>query len=1679
METSLPEKKIVVNDRYQFLRRLGSGTQGAVYEVTDTISSCRRALKLCANDTSYSLETEYFHLVDFQHPNMARVFDFQRIHDVVPQNALAKGQFFFTEELVDGVRADNFVRKYPFEQRPAIVARIGIGVARALRMMHSRGLLHLDVKPSNILVDEDGIPRLIDLGLARLKINAAGVKAGTLGYMGPEVFDGLSDERTDIFALGQVLIQLLSGASPSREPGARPRIPASVPESLARVLRRMVHSRLEKRYSARETIVALRASGVTGDSQDTDFLDDTSETEDSSSRLAVARATRFVGREKHVLHLASLLDKTVQDGGTRFCVINGPLGIGKTRLVRKVVASRQVHHARHSVRSITFLPGSLSRIAEQLMNPLPEPEINAPRTMITDAQYGCENSVGDDHVSEAAMTRLFGALMQQSGPIVVLLEEATSLQIVNAVQILQASTPNPDGGIFVIFENSDVAFHDDITGNLTRIVLEPLSIAEEQQMVEDITGVQLPRDKMEKFHQITGGNPRFSEALIEQFFFVDNRYQLGDMPAMSEFPEDASVLVAGRLLANVNDTEKQILSSLSLVAGGLNIEELRRIASGPTDDALDESINHLRQWGYIQEQRGRTILVPYLAPGIRSMLAPSSQKHLHHSLYSKLSKERPPEQIGRHAFWAGLCEAATPLLRRAADSAIAHGDTGIAIDCLEMLTQCHANRNSEFQLQLVKSYRRAGRYKDALLLVEQILTVQGSDEGADKVSDGGADEALFEKAAAMRLAGQVSSATEILDSLVAAPDLMVQGAARGLLARIYLDKGEMAQGLSLVSGVEMSDQQAHTCGLLNIRGLLLLTSGDVDGADNFFRRGLDVVRGSNPIEEGRYHSYRGMVSHAKKDWGEAARRYEAAFRLADEAGDSHGAATYVVNWAAALTETGDLGNALVRYRNGMNRLRLVGRPVELVQTEANYVQLLLRLGDAHGAMSVAQKALHDMQQIDNPLVHGHVRAVVGETLLLAGQYEGAAKELSAAAAIFETHQQTARRDFCLLHWSETLLLLNRFDDAFDKFSRISDDAVVESLAYVTQQVLIEIEGNKDVSRITDLLEQRLSKAPSSLSLEYYQAMAALAVGLFHGEQLNKCQTWCIRAIDTLDEIRRHTPAVHQPDIYPYELQLQNIRTKTEPTADAVNALTEEDSMKQIWMERLVRIAARLNSELNIDAQLDIIMDTAIDVTGAERGFLLLREDDGNFSVRSARNLDSEAILASEMNYSGTIARRAFELREPIVTTNAQEDERYRDYRSVAMLNLMYIVAVPLLEKGKAKGTIYLDSTLRGKFDNEHVALLKMLANQAAVALTNARLMQHVQHSSQQIEALNRRLESKLANTERELAQTRRDLREMNESMATRYSYHGIIGSSKPMKEIFRMLDRISATDIPVVISGESGTGKELVARAIHRAGARRDKAFVAENCAAIPSQLLESILFGHVRGAFTGAVRSRNGLFVEAHGGTLFLDEIADMPMEMQSKLLRVLQEGEVRPVGQNHSIKVDVRILVASNADLKTCVRQGTFREDLYYRLHVMEVRLPPLRERVEDIPILARHFVGKHSPNRKIEIAKDTLAHLMHYRWPGNIRELENEIVRATVMCHEQMEVDHFSDAIRDFSFATLEDAADLNLDGHVNRLKSQLIRAALKKSGGNRSKASDMLGISRYGLQKMMTRLDLLVK
>jgi transcriptional regulator with GAF, ATPase, and Fis domain len=497
---------------------------------------------------------------------------------------------------------------------------------------------------------------------------------------------------------------------------------------------------------------------------------------------------------------------------------------------------------------------------------------------------------------------------------------------------------------------------------------------------------------------------------------------------------------------------------------------------------------------------------------------------------------------------------------------------------------------------------------------------------------------------------------------------------------------------------------------------------------------------------------------------------------------------------------------------------------------------------------------------------------------------------------------------------------------------------------------------------------------------------------------------------------------------------------------------------------------RLASERDPTKLLEVITDGAVALSGAERGFVLLVDDHGALearTIRIAQNQLGEATAA----FSRSIAEAVLIDGDPIITVDAAHDARVQDYLSVHQLMLKSVACLPIESRGRTWGVLYLEHrSAGGHFSGTDLALLRAYADQAAIAVETADLLERIEAKKRDLERANRalreaneHLEQRLQGQTEVLERTRAEIMRL-QGLTARGEHWGLVGSSEGMRRVYELLDRVSASDVPVVITGESGTGKELIARAIHRGSSRADAPYVSINCGAIPQDLLESELFGHIAGAFTGAMRASDGLFAQAHGGTLFMDEIEDMPPRMQLDLLRVLQEGRVRPVGAVDEKQVDVRLVTASKRPLRELVEDGKLREDLYYRLAVVELKVPPLRDRALDIPLLCDHFLGRIAQERggpKKRLSRAALQRLCAHDFPGNVRELEHLLINAAMFADgEVIEAGELS--LESAARARTSVGADSYRE--FKNAERDRIVAALNAHGWNRARAARALGMAR---------------
>ena len=899
-----------------------------------------------------------------------------------------------------------------------------------------------------------------------------------------------------------------------------------------------------------------------------------------------------------------------------------------------------------------------------------------------------------------------------------------------------------------------------------------------------------------------------------------------------------------------------------------------------------------------------------------------------------------------------------------------------------------------------------------------------------------------------RRRGDDAEARRAAARAVEADDGPWRWSGQATLARLAWDALDLDAADRLLEGAQGAPAAA-------VRALVALRRGAHDAGLRVVERAL--VEAMDAEAQSRLEAVRGLIELARGDHGRALTAFGRAVELATRGGAVVDEATYLTSEAAAATDAGDLARALGSATRAALLWERLARPERAARAWLARAAALATLGAVHATDEAAAEArARGLESRDERAVayarwaQVEVRAP-GDPQARAWAVE--ASDRLEGSDREDTLRAAARR----LVWAP---------ESVDDHAIAQGDAAAPGEGVSARwewwgaRARAMLAGRRHdgdglvlgaLRSLVDLPALLGSRGPA------LEAASRLATDAGDGDAARRF------------ELARSVAVRALHDGTPPEL-----RTSLASVAWARAVAPPEDvAFAPAQVVQLEAIVRALSGRDRLRPLLEQVLDTLVLWTGVERGLLLLRAPDGRLVPRAARNLARKDLDGEQLALSQTIARRAIETGDAVVATDALSTLGAA-HASVHALRLRSVLAVPLLARGEALGVVYLDDRVRkGAFGPRELAWVRVVASQAAMAIADARDAVLLRRAARRAERARVRVEGLLRERETELEATRTELELTREGGENRYRYDEIAGRSEPMRDLLRLVDRVTGSEVPVLVIGESGTGKELIARAIHANGARARRAFVTENCASVPETLLESTLFGHVRGAFTGASSTRAGLFDVADGGTLFLDEIGEMSLAMQAKLLRVLQDGEVRAVGGERSRRVDVRVIGATHRDLEAMVAAGTFREDLFYRLNVITLRVPALRERPEDIPLLFEHFARKHGPPGGVKVSRAAMAKLIAFPWPGNVRQLENEVRRALVLADGAIDLAELSaDVVRGGPPAAR--GSGLHLRSRVDALESALLQEALAKTRGNQTRAAQMLGLSRFGLQKMIKRL-----
>ena len=1726
-------------NRYNILEQLGAGGAGTVYSVREVGGGRgegrRLALKALFTDQTRdeqlidTMRQEFRVLATLRHPHLARVYDFGRIPADNPLPG-SKGRpgVFFTRDMVEGEDLADYCRNLP----PARVLRVLQRTAEALDLLHRAGMVHGDFKPANVIVDQLGQPHLIDFGLVRGEGKDSST-SGTAAYLAPESLRGeIVDRRVDLYALGITLFQLLAGRLPL--PGASlhrvlnwhlegppleleedPFLSGTLLAAINKVLGRLADRDRRRRYpSSGEAALALgelvEAAGGRRDPGDAEipFI----------HPAPGENLTELVAELEQVVGLRLLGGEQ----GPPLVLLSGEPGSGKSTLLTEVAWRCQL-------RGVEVLRGEFMASDPRVLGTWHD--LLALVQGFSGKPHPLQDRTADD--AYGLYQQLCDYLVACAGaaPLLILLDSAHEAGDEDraALRFIRHTLPPNAPVMFIMASRADETLAGDL-GQPTARSMAPLAEGDLARMVRDASGRE-DSELGRSIHQHTGGNPRFALQVLERL----SEHGWPTSPDLRSLapPGELERMHRARW-ERLEPSEQETLQALAVLGrpagGGVLLELVLEAAMGDEVTLVGLPLEHLEQAEWLQ--RTPEGLYQFNQGPVSALVLGWSdgghKRGLHRAAAAVLQRagDQDPVERVRHAVGAGEAELALDALAGARESLAGLGAHRRAVqlhqDTLGLLRGDDGRRPGLLG-ELGRLQRAAGDLDPALRTLEEACDGLVGAEGA---------LARMDLAAVHRDAGRGERAVEVLTRLLAGPlepAEEVKALSELATTQVALDEHEAVletvdRALELMSRAGPDAALVDAPAEARLRGNRAWSLGYLqrhDQSDRAFQRALDAARASESSRtEASILNMMAVLAFRRADYGRMGELSLEALACADAASDIERAATIRLNLGVFHVQRGEYADCLKHLEQSLRLFEAMGARKHLATARCNHGYVQLKLGLLERARRTLRQAVNETREVGRR--SGEALALLLLALVEArqGQAERARQGIDRARRIYlEIGQQRDAGD-ALLDLAQVELDVGQAESARQALDRAGEELDLDELPDLAARELAlrarlavfhedagALEGlDRALGIARELDSADLIWECHAAGLELAAALGRTELAAEHAHAAAEIQERMARGLasevraafwqDSRRQKIRDMAADQVETAHPVQVAglhaskrsgglglLETMRApgSREGGQDTPMTHIDQERTKERFY-RLLEIYRRINSELDPERLLGLVMDTAVELTGAERGFLLLGDSPDDIKVEVARNLVLEG---EEGEYSRSIAERVFRSGRPVITVSAHNDPRFQEYLSVHQLQLESVLCIPIHARDRVTGVLYMESRFQsGRFTPEDQRLLMAFGDQVAIALTNAHLLQDNIRKAEALELANAKIEALAEERGRlldrrteQLEQVRRDLAETRRKLESNPGMFGMVGRSEPMLQLFHLVERVARTDVPVLVEGESGTGKEMVARAIHDNSGRKDKRLVSVNCAAIPEGLLESELFGHVRGAFTGADRDRKGLFQASHGGTLFLDEIGDMPHRMQVDLLRALQEKTIRPVGAQKDLKVDVRVIAASNKPLAELVQQGRFREDLFYRLNVVCLKLPPLRQRADDIPLLVDLFLERIStqvkgPRRRVR--REAMRHLMAYGWPGNVRQLEHALMNAAVLADgDLLGVDDFNlDAPPTVAATPSEDTPVPSSRGERKAQEMAEILQALEACSWNKSKAARLLGIPRRTFYRRLT-------
>jgi Nif-specific regulatory protein len=1764
---------IALPPRYQVRAVLKKTPDTCVFRVFDVPDRRDEAIKILSREVTDPQEllrfkTEFSTLASIEHASVIKVFDYGVLQDRYP---------YFTMEFFAGKRITEFFDGQNWDALYDVILQIASG----LHHIHHLGIVHLDLKPSNILVSDDGQAKIMDFGLAIESRRVFDRKIrGTLQYMAPEVLrQDRVDSRADMYALGMTLYETVTGALPGY---GRPSIevirmhldeeirpPSSinprVPEPLEQIIRKLLEKDPRHRFASAAALMQAVAEAAGKKGPPVELLVGHGE----------LYAAPLIGRKQEVEQLMTLIAEA-RDGRGNGVIVAGADGMGKSRIVRDVTLRAQLDGGRvfggrcPVNRKTIYAP--FFDIFEQLVSAVnPEADVGEEIRRILRpvvAQAGPETSPPQHGQKFRLYNRIVQSMQDLYGflsvggetggsPLILVIDdlqwadpstaELFSFLVGEAKQnrLLVIGTLTLDSGGEAAIESSSpsLAFWEQRSreGAFPIILVETLTEPLVREHVQSLLGDLNVSDELVRWMLWESAGSPLNIRRIVDYLIAHDFLQwtpdgwTADMERIRvlRIPGGFASILMEKIDALAPEP-RAILEIASVFGETMELDLLSHV-SDMSPEQTYTCVRELARMSLIDESNdGKTITFP--------------QMHLRDAVYNAMPERRRTELHARvgEALVPATNDGSTQLIGQVAyhfarANDIEHG-TRYSIEAGDLATRTLAHeeatefyrvalelmdlggveeaRKAEVREKLADAYYRRDDYRSAMHAYQFLLkSIQSRNPRADPSAD---DEANVDIARVMKKIGKVLvrrgdqeaaltyyqaalTAYERLGQTVDVAEMLnrlawlyrmrddldaaretadrarlmlekmeptvVYGYVKNILGLIEFAGGNWQRSRDILEeavtiGEKLGSEQLYKVASMNL-GNTVWKLGEWDKAMQYFRRNLERSETEGDLWDlvTAYNNV-GVVEYGRGNFHAAAELFEKSVRIDEKIGALEHEALARENLADALEMLGRWDEALEQYRRCTSIEGFDETRASRLSVYVPLARLTKKRGDISKALEYAQKALAGGERARDEDLIAEAAYVLASIEDERGNVDEAERYLGRSLSIFEANHTL--HGLARAHTAAAVVVLQRGDieaavrhaEIGERFARQLGDRF--SLAK-NDWAWAKIHGSRGDRDAATAKFDEARAALEELDAPYELGRLLFDVGLLRDEPEEATQTIrsAIRIFERLD-------ATH--DLERARGALFRIRPAGKAPDQGVVGLYE-----------IVKI---INSTLNLEEVLNRVLDVCVRRLRAERGMIILLDPlTGAMRTRIVRNIkDGAGGEAQSKRSPQSIVKEVIQTGQSVMSADAREDQRFIESESVIAENIISILCAPLIIKERIAGAIYVDHRVaRQLFSQKDLSFLEAFGDQAAIAIENARLYEELEEARTRLSLENEGLRREV------LVEKHLD---------------SVIGQSEAVAKIQFAIRKASAGHSTVLLRGESGTGKGLVARIIHNIGPRRNGPFIKFNCAALPETLAESELFGHEKGAFTGADRRKLGRFELANNGTIFLDEIGKMSLAMQAKLLRVVEDKEFERVGGTQTIKTDVKIVTATNLDLEKAIEDDTFREDLFYRLNIIPIVLPPLRDRKDDIPVLSEHFIRKICKDLGIDnkrLEPGVLDLFMRYDWPGNVRELEATIHRAIVMSNGDivtknefyslypsqpatLSVSDGSAGISSSIVGPLVGKSEITSDVYdevMSAVDKQLILRALESCGGRIREAARRLGLARNTLKSKIQKYNIAVR